>query len=242
MLAAIKTNTPFESKILQLNESGDHIVVDLHWPAPLGCINDALLNDFEKLCDYLEDISSAQIIIFRGFKGEIEQDISKPSIDQCNRWEKILNRLTKLSVITIAAIDGNCARFCLQLALVCDYRLATENSQFISPEIKEGYLPGMTIFQLAKFVGLGIARRIIFSGQFINAKDAHNYGLLDVLCTSNQLTQELNNLVDQITPINGTVIQLSRRLLNESFADNYEKAIGHFLAAQYNCLNQNNRS
>jgi hypothetical protein len=66
--------------------------------------------------------------------------------------------------------------------------------------------------------------------------------LLDGLCASGQLNQALNNLVDQITPINGTAVQLGRRLLNESFADTYEKAIGHFLAAQYNCLNQNNRS
>lgn len=243
MMTPSKYYIPFpEFRMLRLTENGESAVVDFDWPSPLGSINETFLTNFEKLIDYLEDNSPSTVVVFRGLAGEIPDWTSLPNIDHCRRWEKILAQISRLPFITIAAVDGICLGFCLQLALSCDFRLATEGSAFVSPEIKQGYLPGMMTFRLAKFVGIGVARQILFTGLHFKAKQAKKSGLLDIMCASNQLDQAINNLIEQVTPVNRTAVQLGRRLLNESFASTYEEAIGHFLAAQHNCLGQPNRN
>lgn len=159
-----------EFRTLVLTKNGEHTVVNFHWPVPIGSISDQLLADLDKLMDHLEDCSTSTVVVFPGLAGEFDQGSVTPDIDHCRLWEKTVARIANLPAVTVAAIDGVCVRFCVQLMLACDYRLATEDTTFVSPEIKEGYLPGMATFRLAKFVGIGIARRILFTGLPFKAK------------------------------------------------------------------------
>jgi len=228
---------PIEFNILRFSEKGESATVEfdctfLHWN-----IEETFLIDFEKLADYLEDNSSFTIVVFRGFIDQAVIDLSLSSnIEHYRRWEKVFTQINRLPMITIAVIDGVCLGFFLQLALSCDFRLGTSESVFVSPEVKKGYLPGMLTFRLAKFVGMGVACRILFTGLKFKAKQALRSGLLDVLCASNQIDRAISNLINEVTPVNRVAVQLCRRLLNESFVTIYEEALGHFLAAQHRCF------
>ncbi|MGB3508026.1 MAG: enoyl-CoA hydratase/isomerase family protein [Microcoleaceae cyanobacterium] len=129
-------------------------------------------------------------------------------------------------------MDGFCTRFHLQLALVCDYRVATTHSIFQIPEVKEGYLPGMSIFRLAKYTGIGVARRLLFTGIQWSIQEAVMFGIIDRQCEPEELKRAIQESQDSLMPIHPEVLRNTRRLLNESFATSYEDAIGHFLAVQ----------
>jgi len=80
---------------------------------------------------------------------------------------------------TIAAIDGFCMAGGLELALACDIRVATPQSRFGLPEVKLGILPGGGGTQrLARVAGMGVAMRMILTGDTFDATFALNNGLV----------------------------------------------------------------
>lgn len=224
-------------EVLSLQEQGAVAFVDVRWPAPHGSLSERLLADLEALVTHLEDEGRASIVVFRDLSaGTTPAAAPKPEINQCRRWENLLVRIDRLAAVTIAVIDGTCERFCAQLAIACDHRVATARSEFYMPEVKEGYLPGMCTFRLTKFIGLARARRVIFTGARFKAAQATEWGLVDVCCDAGDAERALKGLIDELSPVDRTVIQLARRLLNESFATSFEDAIGNFLAAQHRCF------
>ena len=96
----------------------------------------------------------------------------------------------------------------------------------------------MAVFRLAKYVGLGRAKQIILRGLPVTAGQAHRIGLVDSLCDEEVLDEQLSSLINEFVPLNPIAHQLARRLLNESFEDSFENAIGHFLAAQQRAVSQ----
>nr|VFK24162.1 MAG: Enoyl-CoA hydratase/carnithine racemase [Candidatus Kentron sp. LFY] len=103
-------------------------------------------------------------------------------------------------------------------------------------EVKEGFLPGMAIFLLPKYVGFGVARRLLFSGEKLSAQQAAGWEMIDRLCEAEEFEPTIRESCDALMPIHPEVLQNTRRLLNESFATSPEDAIGHFLAVQNLCL------
>jgi len=140
---------------LDLLENENISTVTLRWPDE--GMSDGILADLDSLMNYLEDETSRSLIVLRGLNS-VAPHTPSPSptaVEHCRKWENFVVRIDRFAGASIAVIDGSCSHFRLQLALACDYRLATSRSVFRMPEVKEGYLPGMNIFRLAKYAGIG---------------------------------------------------------------------------------------
>lgn len=223
---------------IKLTEQDAIANVNLLWPDS-SRLNLALLSELIELMDYLEDESACTLIVFQGLSTQQQSlNPTPPDIDHCSKWEKFLVRLERLAGASIACIDGFCTRFHFQLALACDYRVATTRSVFQAPEVKEGYLPGMSVFRLAKYTGIGHARRLLFTGAQWSAAEAAGFGIVDRQCEATTFEKAIQESQEALMPIHPKVLQNTRRLLNESFATSYEDAIGHFLAVQNLCLSK----
>jgi enoyl-CoA hydratase/carnithine racemase len=221
---------------LDLVENENIATVTLRW-LDEGMSN-GVLADLDSLMNYLEDETSTSLILLRGLNS-VRPSTSSPSpitVEHCRKWENFVVRIDRFAGASLAVIDGSCSHFRFQLALACDYRLATSRSVFRMPEVKEGYLPGMNIFRLAKYTGIGVARRIIFTGAPVPAREALALGILDQLCEAEQLEEGVRTALEALMPVSPLAIQMARRLLNESFSTSFEDAIGCYLAAQNNCL------
>lgn len=221
---------------LNLTEKDTIAHVNLQWPES-GTLNQTLLSDFIHLMDYLEDESPGTLIVFQGLS--TQQPPARPTppdIDHCRQWENILRRIERFAGASLAGIDGFCTRFHFQLALACDYRVVTIRSVFQAPEVKEGFLPGMAVFRLAKYIGVGAARRLLFTGAQCSATEAAHLGMVDHQCEVTDFEKAILESQQALMPIHPDVLLNTRRLLNESFATSYEDAIGHFMAVQNLCL------
>ena len=97
-----------------------------------------------------------------------------------------------------------------------------------------GFLPGMGIFRVAKNIGLGRAKQWVLQSSKITASQALKWGLINDV--TDDLDSALQSHIIASSPVNPVAIQLARRLLNESFHDSFEDAIGHFLAAQQRAI------
>lgn len=205
-----------------------------------------MVRELTAVCDHLEDHSSCQVVVFKGANGCFSKGIDfaefRPDapmdIHGFNKWEKMCRRIETLPKATIALLEGEVIGGGVQLALCTDVRIATPGATLSLPEVSLGFLPGMAVFRLAKYIGLGRAKQIILRGLPITAAQGHSLGLVDSLCEQDALDEQLASLISEFLPLNPIAHQLARRLLNESFEDSFENAIGHFLAAQQRAVSQ----
>ncbi len=218
--------------------------VTLDRPAAGNRIDVRMIKDLTAVCDHLEDHSRADVVVFRAtgenFCEGIDFSGFSPStpidIHGFNKWEKIAVRLERLPKVTVALVDGLAIGGGFQLLLVADQRIATSRASFQLPEVHMGFLPGMATFRLAKYVGLGHAKRLMLCAERLPAARALELGVLDDV--DDDLDAALERTITSFGPVHNVAVQLCRRLLNESFSTEFENAIGNFLAAQHRAVTQ----
>ena len=94
--------------------------------------------------------------------------------------QKVCDRIEALPVVVIAAITGYALGGGCEIAMACDFRFATPAARIGQPEIVVGLIPGAGGTQrLPRLVGLARAKQMIFSGEFIEAPKALQWGLVD---------------------------------------------------------------
>lgn len=221
---------------LDFTETGPVATITLRRPR----IDVAQLKDLERVCDWLEDSSKATTVVLRGHSAGIDFEAFDPAgpldIHGFNKWEKALRRLERLEQATVGVADGDCVGGGFQLLLACDVRVAVRSARFSLPEVKLGFLPGMATWRLARYVGLGHAKRIVLTGASLDTEEALRLGLIDrVVDDADQGAAEGLALLQ---PTHAVAISLARRLLLESAETQYEDALGNFLAAQHRAISQ----
>jgi enoyl-CoA hydratase/carnithine racemase len=116
-----------------------------------------------------------------------------------DRFQRMYSRIEGYPKPTVAAINGVAIGGGLELALVCDLRVASDLAYFSMPELKHGIIPGLGATQrLARFVGLGRAKEMLLLGRMVRAETALAWGLVDrlvarerVLATARELARDL---------------------------------------------------
>lgn len=205
-----------------------------------------MVHELGEALDQLEDHSAARFVVISGVDGVFCAGIDfadfRPDapmdIHGFHKWEQLLVRVEKLGKATVAAIDGPCRGGGAQLALVCDVRVATARSVVQFDEIHLGFLPGMGTWRLAKYVGLGRAKRLLLQGAPVSAAAAERIGLIDVIAEDGALDAAVAAELAAFGPAHPVATELGKRLLLESYAESFEENIGGFLAAQHRAISQ----
>ncbi|HHY20500.1 MAG TPA: enoyl-CoA hydratase [Bacilli bacterium] len=113
---------------------------------------------------------------------------------------QLMDRIESFSVPVIAAIKGACLGGGLELALACHLRVATQEAIFGLPEITLGIIPGAGGTQrLPKVIGQARAIEMILTGERISAEEAKQLGLINKVCSQEELEKESLILAKRIT-------------------------------------------
>lgn len=100
--------------------------------------------------------------------------------DLSQRGNAVMNKLAALNAITVARVHGVALGGGCEVALACDFRIASADAKLGVPEVTLGLIPGWGGTQrLPALVGLSKARRLLFSGEALKAADAVDIGLVD---------------------------------------------------------------
>jgi len=117
---------------------------------------------------------------------------------------------------TIAAIDGYALGGGCELAMACDLRIATEGSSFGQPELGLGILAGAGAnWRLRQLVGLGLARRMLYTGLRIDGTEALAAGLIDQLSESGTLLDDAVELARRIARNSWRALELTKLSLGQ---------------------------
>jgi enoyl-CoA hydratase len=182
-----------------LVESADGIAtITFNRPKALNALNRELLGELACALEGLAADEATRVLILTG-AGE-KSFVAGADITEINRLNPleakffarqglaIINRLGELPFPVIAAVNGFALGGGCELALGCDFIYAAENARFGLPEINLGIIPGFGGTQrLARRVGTGRAKELIFTGRMLTAREALEMGLVNRVCAPEAL-------------------------------------------------------
>jgi enoyl-CoA hydratase len=189
------------SHFVKTELDGSVAVVTIENP-PMNQLSAPLLEELEAEIDRLDEDDGVRAIVLQG-AGErafvAGADIKEfPSLrhaaaeahetGSARGIQKLGHRMDAARTPFVAAIHGFCLGGGLELAMCCDLRIVSEDAQLGQPEIKLGLIPGGGGTQrLPRLAGIGRAMLLNLTGDFIDAKTAYDWGLVEKVVPREEL-------------------------------------------------------
>jgi enoyl-CoA hydratase/carnithine racemase len=129
----------------------------------------------------------------------------------------IIKALADVEVATIAAINGPAIGLGLDIAVLCDIRLAGASAKMASSFVKVGIIPGDGgAWILTNAIGASHAAELVLTGDTIDAEEAARIGLVSRVVPDDQLPAEAKKLAERVAVNPPRTVRLAKRLLREA--------------------------
>ena len=146
---------------------------------------------------------------------------------------QIVTGIEMVSKPTIAVINGFCLGGGLEVAMACDIRIASEDAKLGQTELNVGILPGGGGTQrLARHVGLGKAKELIFTGKIISAQEAEKIGLVNCVVPKSELLMKTLDMAQDIAAKSPIVTKIAKLVINRGIESDLASGLQIELMAQ----------
>jgi len=212
-------------RFIQL-EKEDHLaILRINRPQALNALNREVLQELEKATGFLEVDQEIMAIIITGVgqkafvAGADIEEMKEMTPLQAAKFSHLGNRTFRLieesSKVVIAAVNGYALGGGNELALACDIRLASDKARFGQPEVGLGITAGFGGTQrLARLIGVGRAKELLFTGEMIDAEEAYRIGLVNKVVPGDQLLEEAIKLANKIKRNDPLAVRLTKEAIN----------------------------
>jgi enoyl-CoA hydratase len=205
---------------------GGHLVrFTIDNAAKLNTLNRALMVEIVEAIERLEADSALRLVIVTG-AGErafiggadineiaaIDQDSARDFITLVHRC---CDGFRRLPVPVIARVNGYALGAGLELAAACDLRVASEGAMFGMPEVRIGVPSVVEAALLPQLVGHGRARRLLLTGEMIDAATALAWGLVDIVAPAAGLDDAVEGLAAQILAGGAQAMRIQKALIRD---------------------------
>lgn len=126
-----------------------------------------------------------------------------------DRWDFGLTTSKPL----IAAVNGYALAGGLELALICDIRIASPNAVFGTPEVKWNLLHGFGAYRLPRIISLSHAMEMLLTGEFIDAETALRIGLISRIVPADDLMTEAERVAGRIAANGPMAVRMTKELV-----------------------------
>ena len=182
------------NELVITNTDGAVRVITLNRPEARNALSVALQSELATALHAADTADTVACVVLTGADPafcagldlkELGQGVAPGTLSQADSPFTALSSMRKP---TIGAINGACATGGLELALACDFLVASERARFGDTHARVGFTPagGMSVL-LPQAVGLRMAREMSFTGNFIDAGEAHRVGLVNRVVPHEQL-------------------------------------------------------
>jgi len=199
--------------------------ITLDRPDKLNAINATMLQELSEALTIIEKDANVRCAIITGegekaFSAgaditELRKLTQKTAAEFSRKGQQVFSKLEVLSKPVVAAINGYALGGGLELALACDFRLASDNAELGFPEMKLGIIPGWGGTQrLAWTVGAAEAKRLIMLGDRVKAEEAYKMGLVDKVVSMGKMEAETEALAQRLGEYPPTALKYAKRAIN----------------------------
>lgn len=210
---------------LILNTDGPVALIQLNRPNKNNALNAALRMELASAAAQIRNNPRLRAVIITGGEeifcagadiGEVQAAASSESTyKHARKFQDLFNQIENLPQPVIAAVSGYALGGGLELAMACDFSIASETAKFGLPEVKIGSVPGGGGTQrLPRRVGAAKAKEMIFTGDPINAEDALALGLVLKVVPKEKLLEEAKSFAAKLAVLPRLALEASKRLIN----------------------------
>jgi len=182
--------------------------IKLNRPKVLNAMNKQMWLDFQVALEEVKNDPDIKVLIIAGegraFSTGADLKESKGrTIEEYRDYlvglQETSRRIIRFEKPTIAAINGYALGSGYELALACDIRIAAEDAQIGSPEVKvTSSVTGGAMRLLQDLVGPGKAKELLFTGDYIDGKEAERIGLVNKVVPLERLMDEAREMAEKI--------------------------------------------
>ena len=200
-------------------------VITINRPQALNALNSQVLDDLAAVIDGV-DLNAVRCLILTGAGdksfvagadiGEMSTLTKEEGEAFGKKGNDLFRRIETLPIPVIAAINGFALGGGNEIAMSCDFRICAENAVFGQPEVGLGITPGFGGTQrLARLVGPGMAKQMIYTARNIKAEEALRIGLVNKVVPISDLMNEANKIAAQIAANAPIAVRNAKADINE---------------------------
>lgn len=199
---------------------------------PLNILDLAVLRELKKKLDALAGECGVGVVEIRGAGerafsagAEVRDHFPERAPEMLREFHALVRALYGWPVPTVAVVQGHCLGGGMELALACDFILASSEARFGQPEIKLGAFPPVAAALLPLRVGEKKALEIILGGEPIGAEEALRLGLVTRVAGPAQLEEELRRLEGSLLAASSRVLGLARQAARLGSREEFESRL-----------------
>lgn len=207
----------------------------LNRPKKLNALNPAVYEELDQILSKIESDRNVRALVITGDErafaagADIEHMAEGSVRDVCeftDQGMRIQERLCNLPIPTIAAISGYCFGGGLELALCCDFRIASYTALIGLPEITLGIIPGGGGTQrLPRIVGKNVAMKMVMTGKPVDANKALEIGLVEEVVDKDALAESVNTFIGEIIKQPAIALRAAKIAVNNSTSTSLQQGI-----------------
>src|SRR4051812_1941826 len=192
---------------LLIDNDGVVATFTLNRPDKLNALNESLLGELASAFGELADKTPRVVVVTGAGKafsagvdiGEMSGMSTVEAKRRADQGHALGAFIEALACPVIAAVNGFALGGGCELALACDFIYAADGAKFGQPEVNLGVIPGFGGTQrLARRVGVGRARELVYTGEIIAADKALAIGLVNAVVPKDELMARVRAVADQI--------------------------------------------
>lgn len=208
--------------ILLENRNGTAILT-INRPEARNSLDPQTWAELKDAVNACKDDASVKVVIITGAGGkafasgaDIKAFTKRTVLDMMqSEANDILFQLTNMPKAVIAAIEGYALGGGNELGMACDIRIAAKNAKFGQPEVKLGLIASAGGTQrLQKLVGVGKAKELLFTGEFITAEEAERIGLVERVVEDGTALEAALAMAEKIKANGPLAIGLTKMAVN----------------------------
>jgi len=246
------TSASSGSDTILLEADGPVAVLTLNRPQARNAIDDAMRADLMTVLDEVARTDSIKALVITGAGkgfcsgGDVKSMQARLAVPQgeiaMNGWRRqqrthhAISMLHALPKPTIAAVNGAATGLGCDVALGCDFILASEDARFAMTYVLRGLIPdGGGMYFLPRRVGLSRAKEMIFTGRTVEPEEALRIGLVDRVASAATLLDEARAWAGELAKGAPAALALSKNILDQSLELSVEQVFSMGSQAQAIC-------
>jgi len=201
--------------------------ITINRPKALNALNMDVLNELTEALAEIEADDNIKAVIVTGDGKAFVAGADIAQMSRLNAIEgrammaaghKVMNTIDQMKKPFIAAVNGFALGGGCELAMACDIRIASEKAKFGQPEVGLGIIPGFGGTQrLARLVGKGMAKYLIYTAEMINAAEAYRIGLVEKVVAPEELMTEAERVASVIASKAPIAIASAKVAINNGY-------------------------
>ena len=221
-------------KTILTDTSDDICTITLNRPNALNALNSELIGELTDALAAADMSKNIRVIIVSGSEkvfaagADIKEMVNKSASEMfmSNFFGKEHNEITYIRKPIIAAVSGYALGGGCELAMMCDFIIASDTAKFGQPEVNLGVMPGLGGTQrLTRAIGKSKAMEMNLTGRYMDAQEAERLGLVSQIFPSRELMKEVRSIALKIAAKSLITTMAIKESVNRSFETSLEEGL-----------------